>query len=347
MRYGYRQQSGFSLIELMVAMVIGLFILLGVVMVYISSLRSQTTSEAVARVQESGRFANLVLSREIRQAGFQSACQGVNSLLKDDSRDTEGVFFDVASGLYGASAADAPAFIRDKVVAGDVLILTNVGQAMEVVVKDMPGSVANGKMPHNMHLDQEYDGLGQETIILAMDDMGCDLFQQIDNSKKNINFGDNNGSQVLPGNDGDKNISHIYDGETDFYTVSSYLYYIGDGIDGRPALKRYDLSQSGGTYTGVDIVNGVDDMRLRYGVDMDSDGRADTDISSYVEAGSVSDWSKVVSVQLNLLVSSLNTGAIDTAQSLNWPPGGTPQTMNDSRLRSVFVTTVGVRNRLP
>jgi len=58
-----------SLVELMIAMVIGLIIMLGVVQVFSASRTAYQLSEGLARVQENSRFAMDTLQRELRMAG--------------------------------------------------------------------------------------------------------------------------------------------------------------------------------------------------------------------------------------------------------------------------------------
>lgn len=65
-------QRGFSLVELMVALLISLFMLIGVVQIFTGSHRSFKLHEGLSRVQENGRFAIEVLGRQIRMAGFRS-----------------------------------------------------------------------------------------------------------------------------------------------------------------------------------------------------------------------------------------------------------------------------------
>ena len=61
--------SGLSLIELMIALTIGLIIMLGVVQVFAASRTAYQLSEGLARVQENSRFAMDSLQRELRMAG--------------------------------------------------------------------------------------------------------------------------------------------------------------------------------------------------------------------------------------------------------------------------------------
>jgi type IV pilus assembly protein PilW len=65
-----RRQHGLSLIELMIAVVIGLILIGGLIQVYLSSKQSYNAQEQLARMQESGRFAMDLITRDLRRAGY-------------------------------------------------------------------------------------------------------------------------------------------------------------------------------------------------------------------------------------------------------------------------------------
>ena len=65
-----RGSRGLMLIELMIAMLIGLFLIGGAIAVFIASKRSYTETEAFSRMGESGRFALQLLITDLRRAGF-------------------------------------------------------------------------------------------------------------------------------------------------------------------------------------------------------------------------------------------------------------------------------------
>lgn len=66
------RQRGFSLVELMVAMVIGLFVVASVGMLFVSSKRTYLTQDANSRLQESARFIVDYLGRQVRMAGYSN-----------------------------------------------------------------------------------------------------------------------------------------------------------------------------------------------------------------------------------------------------------------------------------
>ncbi|TDV51187.1 type IV pilus assembly protein PilW [Pseudomonas graminis] len=71
------RQIGVSLIELMVAMVIGLFLILGVTQIFISNQRTYLFQQAQMGNQENGRFTLAILSQELLKAGYRSSLGAV------------------------------------------------------------------------------------------------------------------------------------------------------------------------------------------------------------------------------------------------------------------------------
>lgn len=67
-RYG--RQHGLSLVELMVAMVLSLFLLAGVITVFVNTKVSYSGQQALAALQENQRLASTLLANTIQQAGY-------------------------------------------------------------------------------------------------------------------------------------------------------------------------------------------------------------------------------------------------------------------------------------
>jgi type IV pilus assembly protein PilW len=65
-----RTQLGLSLVELMVAMALGLLLMTGVIQVFLSSRQTYAANEAMGRLQENGRFALEFIARSARMAGY-------------------------------------------------------------------------------------------------------------------------------------------------------------------------------------------------------------------------------------------------------------------------------------
>lgn len=77
---GPRPQHGLSLIELLVAMGLGLILVVGIGTVYLGSRQTYRMQEANARVQETGRFALEVIGRSLRQAGAGANISGAQNI---------------------------------------------------------------------------------------------------------------------------------------------------------------------------------------------------------------------------------------------------------------------------
>ena len=106
-------QRGFTLIELMVAMVLGLLVAAGIVTVFASTSSSNKAQTQLARLQEEGRFAMSRLSTDLRMANGQY-CTNTGGVAKAGSG---GSFLDhirspkvYAKKLIGAAGAVSGAF---------------------------------------------------------------------------------------------------------------------------------------------------------------------------------------------------------------------------------------------
>ncbi|MGQ0618550.1 MAG: PilW family protein [Panacagrimonas sp.] len=67
-----QRSAGFSLVELMIAVVIGLIVVASIATVFVSSRQTFMTQQALAELQETGRLLNFLVYPYLRQAGYVS-----------------------------------------------------------------------------------------------------------------------------------------------------------------------------------------------------------------------------------------------------------------------------------
>jgi type IV pilus assembly protein PilW len=68
-QFNRSQQGGFTIIELMIALVLSLVVVGGAISIYLNNQASFRTNDNLAKIQENARFAFELLSRDIREAG--------------------------------------------------------------------------------------------------------------------------------------------------------------------------------------------------------------------------------------------------------------------------------------
>ena len=74
------KQAGFSLVEIMIALLIGLFLLGGILQMFSANQQTYRMQSSLARLQENGRIALDFLARDIRIAGYWGCLSGLNSV---------------------------------------------------------------------------------------------------------------------------------------------------------------------------------------------------------------------------------------------------------------------------
>lgn len=355
-RHTPRYQMGLSLIELMVAMLISLLLLGGVLQVFLSSKDLYRTNTAVARVQEGGRFATEFLTFDIRQAGYKGDCLTPPLIhLDETSPEYQADLFDMSIAIRGWEGDTNTTLLDSRLEKTDAVLVKHAGQASGATAGNNT-TISAETIPLN-----QKGNIPSGSIVLAADSKGCDLFQKTNNTDSNSLTRGNGGS---PGNDkgnAKQNWTHEYDQNMQILMLQSFIYYLDKNIAGMPSLYR--LNANNGAPTAEELVEGVIDLQVTYGIDNDGDRQAD----AYVKAGTNNlaaagegNWSKVVSARVSLLVVSTETNVLDQAQQFTYPAaaGITKEddfaiydngvvTLKDNRVGQVFTTTVAIRNRLP
>jgi type IV pilus assembly protein PilW len=127
-------------------------------------------------------------------------------------------------------------------------------------------------------------------------------------------------------------VSNTPNGAKNLQTVT---YSIAPGASGQPALFRHEFNQP-----PQELVEGVEDMQILYGVDNDTDGFP----NQYMPANLVADFEEVVAVRVQLLLQSMNDFVADVPQTYTF--NGATVTPGDRRIRQVFTSTIALRNRI-
>lgn len=337
----HRLNKGFSLVELMIAIVLGLLILGAILGVFAGTSQTFRTQEAMSQVQESGRFAIEILTRDIRQTGFRGAClpgTSMNNLLAFDATDEDEVrIFDFNSSAiegWHQSAGPHANLMTDYLPGTDTLLIKKVAN---MDVKPNGNTPANAG---NINLSGP-SGISREQIVVISDAESCDIFQNTANDNATT-VARGSAGNMTPGNVNPSNdLSRSYDESAQLFRFETRLYYIGgsDATPGQNALRRIDFGL--GDANDQEIITGVADFRVRYGVDTNSNGR----INSYQTASNVSNWDNVLAVRLYLITNSPTAeNVVDAPQTLTIDGG--VWNAPDRRLHQVFSSTVGIRNRL-
>ncbi len=340
------RQRGITLVELMISITIGLLITLAVGYLYTNSRQTYRMNDNVARMQENGRYALEVLSRDIRMAGYWGCARSSISEPFNTLNGNTAYAYDFKVPLQGHEATGvdtwSPALdasITSVVSGTDVLTVRSVfGDKITVI--QHPGNP--GGEPGSADLKVTLNsGLQEGDIVLVSDCQQAAVFQithlnvagGFDNVVHNTGVG-------VPGNFTKKLGKEYVGGE--ILRISTFSYFIRLNAAGRPA--HYRLSRG----TAEELVENVENLQVTYGEDTNGDGAVD----QYRNANNVTNWNQVRAVRVRLLLVSPDDNLVSEPQTyafVDTSGDGIPDpvTATDRRLRYVFSTTVGIRNRLP
>lgn len=341
-----RPARGFGLVELMVALVLGLLLVAAAIQVFLSVRATQQYNQALAEVQDGARFAMHQLTHDLRLAGY-SGCPAVasrapsvvagspygtvrviaQSAVDQDIRGADlgtDALMAPEDRLPGTAAADSDAirlaYMRDYGVR-----VTGPAAALSATLK------VNGN-PGNWEA---------EDLLLVTDCRQADLFAATSVSASasgpwiNIAHASNHNS--------DNKLSKIYDSGARVLEPYAAVYYVRD--DGGGLFRKSYFARSDAQAVIQEMVPGISRLSIRYGVDTDGDRRPD----AYRAAGAVAaaQWPRIVAVRLGFIIASetrIGEGAGEGELTLHGESVDVPE---DGRMRQVFSRTVALRNRVP
>lgn len=347
------QQLGFSLVELMIAMVLGVVLMGGVVQVFISTKQAYNLNEEMAWIQENARFSVGFMAEDLRMAGYYGCASRASSVANVlDDPDSSWVT-DFGKGLFGYDGDDN-GFPEDdfpQLVTDTLPDTVPVPDVFTIHRADVDNSFqVTGHNPNSAVIDVEGNHPYPEgTILIVSDCHHSAVFQTTGNGTNKVNH--NKGNSVSPGNCTKglglpvkctaNGTGYTYKEDAFIMQAIGYAYFIGEASNGVPALFRKAINSGGSTTSDEEMVQGIENMQLQYGLDTDGDSIPDR----YKDADDITSaqWtSDVVTARITLLLRSL-TQLASEPQSFNFL--GTTYTPTDNYVRQVYSTTVKLRNR--
>ena len=381
-----RHQRGLTLVELMIAMLLGLFLIGGLLQIFISSQQTYRMQEALSRLQENGRFAIDFMTRDIRLAGFKGCSSRSYTVMPPVLNQATAFLYDFNTAIQGFEATSkkawTPAMVTDitepSEVGSDVITIRRADeQGFAVIAQGVNKLTLDNSTPDpvpatkpiltasNANLTASSDnlvsagflnssGANNCAIAVVSDCADAAVVFQISAINGNIleyNQGDClvEGTVVKPGNA----LANLPPTNvvSQVFPINTTSYYVRTA-NGQPSLYRRI-----GSKDAEELVEGVESMEILYGVDTDvkdtsNYGTADYYVKAdalYVAsdaAATAANWAKVVSVRISLLMTTIDDNL--TAQpAASFKFNTVYDTPADRKLRRVVTSTIALRNRVP
>ncbi|MCF6457111.1 PilW family protein [Pseudoalteromonas sp. MMG024] len=325
MKFGFTKKSnkGFTLIELMISLFVGAFILAGVMFTYLGMKVTTSETMDLGELQESGRLAMDVLKRDIELSGFW----GNYSLTPD--ADT------LLGGLPAAPANDCSAGQNNAsfpVVSNRKFIsLFASDDAMNCI------GTANG----------DSDILQVKRVV------GQDSTGQPTSANQQYFIANPQAARIVNGTGGvipTTGNEKVWEYLHNVYFIQDQNYTLNGKTVSIPTLRRMRLTR--GRMTAETIMEGVESLRFLFGLDTNGDARVD--IYRSVDNMNQADWeqgtSSILTVQIFLLVRTFEPNPSNSPGEQTFVLGGdTPATLrtltfNDDFRRKLLTSTVRLMN---
>lgn len=313
---------GFSMVELMVALALGLLIVSGLTLLFANSSRAGLELDKSVRQIESGRYAMDVMSDDIRLAGFYYEIPPVTYTYVTVDPCAASVItagWDYATlkvpvALSGASAVQASSLgCLPNAKSGTVALAIHRFDTT-------PGTVAGVDSASIYVQTSRCDKdpvaslatVSTSAAAFTLRDQDCTTIQQVR-----------------------RYVTRIY-----------YVAACNEcGVDTTPTLKRAEIS--GSAITISPLAEGVEEIAFEYGFDTDNDGEPNIFRLglSGTAAAADNDWSNVVAVRPYLLTrtTEASTGFTDP-KTYNLGLSGSRGPYTDNFKRRIYSSTVRLNN---
>jgi type IV pilus assembly protein PilW len=322
-RTNRRSAGGFTLIEMMIAVTLGVIILAALTTFFVQVSANRSEMERGGRQIENGRFAVDTLREDLTLAGFYgdiqqdlftwtqpAACQTAIGGI-----GFSGTAMQLPIPLFGyADGSGAPACVADAAAGSDVLVIRRFNTEPAAV------AAANAAQFYVQISHCRTDSSTTPIVVAAGSSAGSFVLREVDCSTP----------------------ARLWKFREHVYYIRSFSAAAGDGI---PTLVRLELDA--GATKVVPLVEGIQAMRIEYGIDNDGNGSADTwSRCSAAAPCTLAQWTGVTAVRLNLLSSNLEPSPDHTdVKVYDLGLAGTLGPFNDRFKRHVYSAVVNAVNR--
>ena len=282
-----KQSYGFSLIELMVAMVVGLIIVSGAFSLHTGSRKTQKVNEMQMDMVADARFAIDMITYDLRHAGMWG---GTNKVGLIACRST-------AKCTVSTSSGDTPPID----ILGDCVPGWYYNLSRRVFATD---HTAGNPYPDTCIPGSEAYRAGTDVLEVRYADSNITIPANLSSSRVYVrsNFID---GRVFVGN-----TQPVLDsGDTSALTTNNELYafayfvsnFTDSAGDGIPSLRRVALVNTS-TIESQTLISGVTDLQVQFGIDVNDDELIDRYVNPDVIAAS--DWTNVYAAKIWLVMRS-------------------------------------------
>lgn len=325
-------RTGFSLIELMISLAIGLIIAGVSFYAYLGTARATKMAEAQGRMYEDGQAALIILSQQLRMAGANPPqTNRVDSATPALSSRHNPVYLPVPA--YAAFAIVPPTFgLSGFSIRGCTTSFSNIASASQIDGLECVPGKGTQSIAVNYEADR-FNTVATDTG-LPTDCLG--------NALPVI-------KATLPVSTG----AGIAAGDVT-YSVADNRYYVA------ATQKMSSLYCKGnGAALAQPLVNNIEDLQFSYGTRSASDTSSTTSVAGYLSADQVTTqadlaalandaarWARILTVRVCIVVRSESAVVANAASARYRKCDGTMETAPaDLRLRHAYFTTVVLRNR--
>lgn len=326
-----KKEQAFTLIELMVAMGVGIFLLGAMTKVMLQNKDTARTQTNVEKIQDDARFGMELIAQDVRLAGFRGCVSSAptGGYLNFKNATTSATYQGQVTAIQpfrGMGSSFSPAL--NPAISGlspapnpqfDVITVRVSPNEPLILTTDLVAPTDVLKLSGNKDLTT-----GRYAVLSNC--AAATLFRVNTVSGNNVT------------SDNPSGVGYLFPIGSQLYLYDTITYYVGT-----VNAKNYIYKQVNGQ-APQQVIDNVDKFEILYGIDSDTDFNS----NQYVHANAVTNPQQIISLRMGLVVrANDNRTSVSPSTENSYKFNGNTVMAGDTKLRKVYYTTVNVRNMVP
>jgi type IV pilus assembly protein PilW len=380
------RSTGFTLVEAMIGLALSSTIMLGISQLFAANSQTYSMLTGQSDMQQSARFALSSIATSVQSAGY-GGCFSTNVELYKTFDNDLPYEYDIESPMLAyegkptfwnpdievtlpRTIKNSGGVLEDTNVYKNESIGTNNGIDTNAILRGTDIITLNYVSQQGHQLTDDMPESTEDIDLVGTDfDFAADHLVHISDCEKQSVFratglvggliqhglADDNGG--VAANNYTNNFARLAafnsfgNEDTAVAAIVSDTYYVAEGTStNKSGQNAMSLWRKRGIQAPIELVNGIEDLQVKYGIDTNIVGDYDNIPNKYVDADQVTNFLHVIAIRISVVANSIED--VDANAAPTYPCGSSPLGQYckpgltyDGMLRRKFTETIALRNR--
>lgn len=330
-----KRKQGFSIVEMMIALLISGIVLFTMSFMYLKSKNILTAQTSGSQLQDNAQFSFFILSSDIRNSGFKGCLSGY-------STQSYSTFYNAVTDTtaYGANTNDIQGYTGASGSSWSPSLPSSISSFSPSPIAGYDVLTLRGYYKDPIPLTATMASPTDSITLSSTTGITVGSYGIIANCTNSslIKVASVSGGKIT--SDNSSGIKYSFTNTAQFYPQQLVTYYVGQNPNQtRGVYSLYRVVNSGAPQ---EIATGINGFQITYGVDDVGNGT----VTRYTSINNITNLSSILVARVAILMSTVPDRTRVSNPTSMFFNGSSYSTTSDHRLRKAFYIDVALRNRL-